>query len=56
MIIAETLAIFAKLKNGRKTSVNGAPFDPMFYKNVDFDGMLKYLLTNRKLTAKMQKT
>ncbi|MFL6522050.1 MAG: hypothetical protein ACJ71B_01060 [Nitrososphaera sp.] len=50
--MAETLAIFAKLKNGRKTLVNGASFDPTFYKNVDFDGMLKYLLTNRKLDSK----
>src|ERR671931_1994890 len=30
---------------GLKTLVNAAPFDPSFYKNVDFDDMLKYLLT-----------
>jgi intergrase/recombinase len=37
---------------GLKTLVNGATFDPTFYKNVDFDDMLKYLLTIRKLDSK----
>ena len=41
-----------KIKKWSKTLVNGASFDPTFYKNVDFDGMLKYLLTNRKLDSK----
>ena len=37
---------------GLKTLINGATFDPTFYKNVDFDDMLKYLLTIRKLDSK----
>jgi intergrase/recombinase len=37
---------------GLKTLINGATFDPTFYKNVDFDDMLKYLLTIRKLDIK----
>ncbi|MFL6498543.1 MAG: hypothetical protein ACJ70U_07590 [Nitrososphaera sp.] len=37
---------------GLKTLVNGASFDPTFYKNVDFDDMAKYLLTIRKLDIK----
>ena len=37
---------------GLKTLVNCVSFDPTFYKNVDFDGMLKYPLTIRKLDSK----
>ena len=37
---------------GLKTLINGATFDPTFYKNVDFDDILKYLLTIRKLDSK----
>src|SRR5215204_6685579 len=40
---------------GLKTLVNGAAFDPTFYKNVDLDDMLKYLLTIRRLDNKHTK-
>ena len=41
-----------KIKKWSKNVSQYASFDPTFYKNVDFDGMLKYLLTNRKLDSK----
>jgi intergrase/recombinase len=37
---------------GLKTLVNAALFDASFYKNVDLDDMLKYLLTIRRLDSK----
>jgi hypothetical protein len=38
--------------NGVKTLVNSGSFEPTFYKNVNLDDMLKYLLTIRKLDNK----
>ena len=38
--------------NGLKTLVNSGSFEPTFYKNVNLDDMLKYLLTIRKLDNK----
>jgi len=38
--------------NGLKPLANVASFEPTFYKNVDYDDMLKYLLTIRKLNNK----
>jgi hypothetical protein len=38
--------------NGLKTSVNSGSFEPTFYKYVNLDDMLKYLLTIRKLDNK----
>jgi hypothetical protein len=38
--------------NGLKTLSNVASFEPTFYKNVNLDDMLKYLLTIRKLDDK----
>ena len=40
---------------GLKTLVNCTAFDPTFYKNVDLDDMLKYLLTIRRLDNKHTK-
>jgi hypothetical protein len=38
--------------NGLKTLATVASFEPTFYKNVNLDDMLKYLLTIRKLDNK----
>src|SRR5215213_1620043 len=38
--------------NGLKTLVNSGSLEPTFYKNVNLDDMLKYLLTIRKLDNK----
>jgi hypothetical protein len=38
--------------NGLKTLINSGSFEPTFYKNLDLDGTLKYLLTIRRLDNK----
>ena len=38
--------------DGLKTLVNSGSFEPTFYKNINLDDMLKYLLTIRKLDNK----